>query len=343
MEKKKSGADFGAEVNRLKIQGPERLYLVWGDEDYLRDRFVEQLRSACLGDGEADFNYRRMSGQNMDLRDLDEAVRTPPFLGSHVFIELRDYDVNACREDQQERLLSILGDIPEGCTVAMIEDIGYVPDGRLGVVKKLKKLAHTVEFTAQEQQALVRWIGRRFADLGKDIARADAEYLIFTSGSLMSQLIPEIEKLAGYVAGSRVTRADIDKVAIKLPEARVFELSDRLAERDYDGAADVLAKLLLTRESPIKLIAIVGQQMRRLYAAKLLSAPGGRPDELYELCGVKPGYAASRLMNTVRRLDIGWIEFACEMCAEYDYRMKSTADDDEELLKELLVRLAAGK
>ena len=130
-------------MNRLKIQGPERLYLIWGDEDYLRDRFVEQLRSACLGDGEADFNYRRMSGQNMDLRDLDEAVRTPPFLGSHVFIELRDYDCERLPRGSAGAPALYPRRHPRGLHVAMIEDIGYVPDGRLGVVKN-SKARHTV-------------------------------------------------------------------------------------------------------------------------------------------------------------------------------------------------------
>ena len=189
----------------------------------------------------------------------------------------------------------------------------------------------------------MRWIGRRFADLGKDIARADAEYLIFTSGSLMSQLIPEIEKLAGYVAGSRVTRADIDKVAIKLPEARVFELSDPPCRAGLRRRGRCARKAPAHAREPDKAHRNSRTADAPALCRKVLSAPGGRPDELYELCGVKPGYAASRLVNTVRRLDIGWIEFACEMCAEYDYRRRARRMDDEELLKELLVRLAAGK
>ena len=341
--KKDSGADFSAELNKLKIHGPQSLYLIWGDEDYLRDRYMEKLRDLCLGEDGADFNYRRLDGASLDLRDLEEAVHTPPFMGERALVELRDYDINSCKDDEQKRFTGIISDLPDGCTLVIFEDIGYVPDGRTSLVRTIKKLGASLEFTAQEQGALTRWIGRRFAEHGKEISRADAEYLMFTSGSLMSQLIPEIEKLAGYVAGDRITRADIDKVAIKLPEARVFELSDKLAERDFEGAADVLTKLLQTRENPIKLVAIIGQQLRRMYSAKVASDSRLPIEQLCELCGVKQGYPANRLVNSVRRVDIDRLAFACELCTEYEYKMKSTSDDDAELLKELVVRLAAGR
>ena len=120
-------------------------------------------------------------------------------------------------------------------------------------------------------------------------------------------------------------------------------MTDCLSARNYDGAAKIMAELLLSRESPIKLIAIISQQMRRLYAAKLVAPQGrGSADELCALCGIKQSFAAERLLNSARRLDLNWLGFACACCAEYDYKMKSSSADDEELLKELLARLAIG-
>jgi len=343
-KEKNTGVDYTAELNKLKIHGPQRLYLLWGEEDYLRERFVETLRSIVLADGEDDFNYRRMDGKNTELRDIEEAVNSVPFMGDRSFVELRDLDINSLRDSKAERMKAIIEDIPDYCTVVLVQDINYVPDGRLGFIKALKKQAQVLEFTAQGTTAVVNWIGRRFKDLGKSISRGDAEYLIFVSGSLMNQLIPEIEKLSGYVKGDTVTKKDIDAVAIKLPEASVFEMTDCLSAKNYDGAAKIMSELLLSREHPIKLLAVISNQMRRLYAAKVI-APDGRGDvsELCALSGIKPGFMADKLINSARRLDLKWLEFACEMCAEYDYKMKSQPVDDEELLKELLARLAVGK
>lgn len=342
-KQKNTGADYAAELNKLKIHGPQRLYLLWGEEDYLRERFIEALRAAVLGEGADSFNYKRLDGRKAELRDIEEAVNSVPFMGDGCFIELRDMDINACKEENAASLKKLLEDIPDYCTLVFVQDIGYVPDGRLGLIKAMKKQGEAIEFAAQGQTVVVRWIGRRFKELGKEISRQDAEYLIFTSGSLMNQLIPEIEKLAGYVSGETVTRRDIDAVAIKLPEASVFEMTDCLTARNYDGAAKIMAELLMSRESPIKLIAIISQQMRRLYAAKLIAPQGrGGTEELCALCGIKQSFAAERLISSARRLELPWLKVACELCAEYDYKMKSSSADDVELLKELLARLAVG-
>ena len=119
-------------------------------------------------------------------------------------------------------------------------------------------------------------------------------------------------------------------------------MTDCLTKRDYDGAARLMAQLLFSRESPIKLIAIISQQMRRLYAAKLAAPQGkGGTAELAGLLGVKD-FFAEKLIASARGFTLERLALACELCAEYDYRMKSTAADDEELLKELLARLSIG-
>ena len=50
---KKYGKDeeklnYAAAVRELKQQGPERVYLLWGPEDYLREQYLVQLKKVCL-------------------------------------------------------------------------------------------------------------------------------------------------------------------------------------------------------------------------------------------------------------------------------------------------------
>ena len=50
----------------------------------------------------------------------------------------------------------------------------------------------------------------------------------------------------------------------------MYEMTDCLADQDYDGAMRILADLLADKDNtPIFLLAVIGQQMRRLYAARL--------------------------------------------------------------------------
>ena len=124
-------------------------------------------------------------------------------------------------------------------------DTAFEPDGRLKTTKAFKKNGQLVQFTAQGESALVQWVGKHFAAHGKNISPEDARQLIFFTGGLMNTMIPEIDKIAAYAQGDTVTRADILAVAQRIPEAVVYELTDCLANQDYDGAMRILADLSL--------------------------------------------------------------------------------------------------
>lgn len=49
MARAKEKLDYTALRQALRTQGPERLYLLWGVEDYLIRDFTHQVREVCLG------------------------------------------------------------------------------------------------------------------------------------------------------------------------------------------------------------------------------------------------------------------------------------------------------
>lgn len=342
-KKEKTKFSYAAELRQMKEKGPERLYLMYGREDYLRERLLEELRKLCVP-GEAEFSYRRLNGAALDLGELEEAVNALPFFTERTLVEVRDYDLNKCRDAEAERLKAILSDIPDYCTVAFVQSAGNEPDGRLAVVKALKKLGRAVEFTEQDQDALVKWIVNRFSSLGKSVARQDAEFLIFLSGTLMSGLIPEIEKAAAHARDAVVTRADIEATASRIPEADVFEMTDMLSQGKMDRAAALLSDLLADKSNhPILLLALIGQQMRRLYTVKLAQSEGRSRADAMELTGVRYDFIFNKLTACARPYSLEKLKTIVELCAEYDYRMKSTGQDAGELIRELLVRIAVAE
>ncbi len=345
MAKKKESEklDYNAEVRRLREGGPERLYFLFGPEDYLREAYLKELRKLCVPE-EDDFSVQRFDGPALDLAALAEAVDMLPFLSERRFIEVRDFDVNACRDEAAAaRLKEIVSDVPDYCTLCFVFSASYAPDGRLAAVKSLKKAARCIEFTEQEQSALVRWVQNRFRALGRSVAPADAERLIFLSGSRMNALIPEIEKAAAYASAETVTRADIDTTANRVPEAYVFDLTDFIAARRFDDAAALLRDLLADRDNhPIMLNSLIGQQFRRLYALKAAQNARRSRADVMELCGVRWDGIFNKLAAQTKPFSETQLGDIVKLCAQYDYRMKSTGQDPAALLLELFARIAAG-
>lgn len=341
-KKDKPKLNYSAELKRLKEQGPERLYLLWGPEDYLRECFLEELRRSC-GVAESDFGCQRLNGANLDLNELSQAVDALPFFAERSLVEVRDYDLAKCRDGDWERLKALLEDIPAYCTLAFVCTAGNEPDGRSAPVKAVKKLGWAIEFTQPEQSSLVRWVQNRFSGLGKQLAPSEAQYLLFLCGSGMSRLIQEIEKAAAYAQGPTVTRADIDATADRIPEANIFNMTDLLAQRRYDAAAGLLGDLLADkRNHPIQINALIGQQLRRMYAMKAGQAAGRSRSDILELCGLRFDFLYDKLSAAVKPFTLEQLGTMVGLSAEYDFRMKSTGQDPELLLRELFARLAVG-
>ena len=196
---KEEKLNYKQEILKLKAEGPSRLYLLWGKEDYLREQYLTQLKAVCIPDGETGFNFRRFDGPDLPSAQLREAVDAMPFLSDRSFVELRDVDINKLKEAQEVQ--EILTDIPDYCTVCFIQNADYEPDGRLKLVKTIREKGTELKFTQQGQGALIDWIARRYAACGKRIDFEAAQRLIFISGDLMNRLIPEIEKIAAVRAG----------------------------------------------------------------------------------------------------------------------------------------------
>ena len=334
--------NYSAELRRLKEQGPEKLYLLWGPEDYLREQYLIQLKKRCLPEGEDDFSYKRMDGPGLDVVKLQQAVDAMPFMTERSFVELRDIDVN--RLADPDACMKIISDLPDYCTVAFVLKADYEMDGRLRFVKALRAEARELNFTQQSQGMLTDWIVRRFAAAGKGVELAAVQRLIFISGDLMSRLIPEIEKIAGYAKGEKVTPADVEAVANHIPEAVVFDMTEYIAARKNNSALAILAELMADKNNePIMVIAVLGKQMRQLYAARLALDRNLGTKYVMEVCSIKYDYIASKLISAARGFTLPQLKRAVELCAETDYRMKSSGADPRELLKEAVLRIAAGE
>ena len=159
-KKKQEVLDYNAQVRTLRERGPGRLYLLWGREDYLREQYLIELKKLCLPGGEDDFSYHRFDGAELDFQALADAVDAVPFLSERTLIEVRGFDTNKCREEDAQALVQVIGDLPDYCTLVFVMSTDFEPDGRLKTTKAFKKYGQLIQFTAQGEPALVKWVGK---------------------------------------------------------------------------------------------------------------------------------------------------------------------------------------
>ena len=319
------------------------VYVFHGEETYLREYYLDQLRKKLIPAGFEEFNYHKLEGKALSVQALSDIVEALPMMCEKTLVTVTDFDLFKLNEEQRGQLIPLLSDFPDYCCLVFVYDIlEYKPD------KKMKRLytaltstAQIVEFKTQGQSDLINWVTRRFKALGKEIDRQSAEHLIFTCGSLMTGLIPEIEKIAAYTRGAKITREDINAVADPVIDAMIYDITNEISRRNYDAAADTLGKLLKMQEEPIVILSLIGKELRKLYTARIALDGGKDRYWLMDIWNMRSDYPAKLLLGSAKHFSKEWCRSGIEMCKVLDVQMKSqTGFDSEGELKLLLMRLA---
>ena len=327
----------------LKAGTPGNAYIFYGEEIYLRERYVEELRQLLVPAGFEEFNYHRLQGKGLTMQQLAETVEAMPMMAEHTLVTVTDLDIFKLDESGRDALMEILSDFPDYCVLVFIYDtIPYKRDGKMKkLCAVLDKFVQEVEFCEQERAALVKWVRRRFAAAGHDIDTATIDHLLFTCGTLMTDLVPEIGKIASYAKGQSITVADINAVADPILDAQVFDMTRSITDGKYDEAARILGELLRMQEEPIMILAVIGKELRRLYTARMAIDSGKDKQWLKQLWGMKSDYPADLLLKAAKKVDHVWCRRAVQQCQVLDRRMKSEKGmDNEAELKLFLMELA---
>ncbi|MBQ8003732.1 MAG: DNA polymerase III subunit delta [Oscillospiraceae bacterium] len=323
----------------LKTGDISPLYIFCGEEGYLREFYLSELQKTVVGDMMPEFNLTLIN-KAPEFSELSDIVESYPAMNDRRLVIVRDFDVISANADFSEKAEKLFSDMPEHCVLVFVySNIEYKPDKRRKLYKVFEKHGKTVEFKKASRTDLISWIKRRFLANGKDISTETADFMMYYCGEIMQQLIPEIEKVSAYAKKKEISRAEIEAVASRNVTSAVFDAANAVAEKKYAAALAVLEDLEAQNEKPIPVLALIAQQFRRLYAAKLIMERGGGKKEVMELFDMRSDYPARLALNAARAMNKGHIRRSIELTTRADEKLKLGAG--WEVISTLVASIAA--
>ena len=326
----------------LKNKELGRLYFFHGEETFLLNHYLLQMKKQLLDPLTESFNFHRLNNETFDIRDFADAVENLPMMAENTFVQVDDIDLFKMSEGDRTKMTEILADIPDYCTVVFTYlTAQWKPDKRL---KKLWEAVDengtVVEFAKQDQRDLIAWVTRHFLARQKRISTDLCAYLVDITGGTMTALSGEIDKICAYSGADEIRKTDIDAVTEPVLDAVVFQMTDLLSAGRYDQALAKLQQLLKMQQEPLAILGAVGGHFRRISTARTLLDHGQNASQLQKLCAPMPDFAARKTMDAARRFRPEFCREAARLVMETDYRMKTSFDDSERLLELLILQLA---
>ena len=326
----------------LKNKNLGRLYFFHGEETFLLNHYLVQMKKQLLDPLTESFNFHRLNNETFDIRDFADAVENLPMMAENTFVQVDDIDLFKMNEADRAKMTEILSDIPDYCTVVFTYlTAQWKPDKRLKKLwEAVEENAAVVEFAKQDQRDLIAWVTRHFLARQKRISTDLCAYLIDITGGTMTALSGEIDKICAYSGADEIRKTDIDAVTEPVLDAVVFQMTDLLSAGRYDQALAKLQQLLKMQQEPLAILGAVGGHFRRISTARTLLDHGQNASQLQKLCAPMPDFAARKTMDAARRFRPEFCREAARLVMETDYRMKTSFDDSERLLELLILQLA---
>ena len=325
----------------IKENSLKSLYFFYGEETFLLQHYLGQLKKLLIEELTESFNFHKLTGETFSVQAFCDAVENLPMMAENTLVLVDEVDIFKMPEADREKMIEILSDIPEYCTVVFTYvTTAWKPD------KRMKKLWDTVEsngtiveFAKQEPRDLIVWISRHFAARKKQITPDLCNYLIEITGGTMTALAGEIAKICAYSGADSIHKSDIDAVTEPVLDAVVFQMTDLLGQGEYGSALVKLNQLQKMQEDPLQILGAVGFHFRRLATAKTLLENGKSSSELIPLYRMSD-YAARKTMSAAAKFSTGFYAKAAELVLETDRAIKTSLDDGNRLLECLIMQLA---
>ncbi len=319
-----------ADINSdIKSGAFKPVYLICGEEGYLRENYRKKLLKALVKPGDS-LNFSSFDTKQTEIGEIISLAETLPFMAPKrvIFIKDSGFFKNTC-EELTEYLLS-----PSEDTVLIFDEENI--DKRSKNYRAVKNADGVVSAERMTEAQLKQWIAAYFSKNGKKIRESTVELLISRVGTEMSTLSSEIGKLIGYAADREtIEDKDIDAICIRIPSDTVFAMIEAMASKKQREAVGVYYEMLASKQNPYGILSLIERHFRILLVVKDMTEKKYSQDEIGKAAGVPP-YTVKTYRNQASRYSKHTIKEILEECVQADYGSKTGLLSDK-LAVELLI------
>ncbi len=300
----------------IKSKNFKKIYVFYGDQDYLKSRYKDILVRQFIPDGDT-MNLTSFYGKNTDIKEVLEIAGTMPFFAERrvVVLEKSGLFTSACEE-----LAEYIPDIPDTCVMIFCED---KIDSRLKQTKAAKTAGSVVEFTDLGEADLRKWVLQRISKEHRQITSNALDLFIERCGSDLWQVSNELEKVISYTFDKDgIRKEDVDAVCPPPAEDKIFVMINAILDNDAQTALVCYRDLLALRSEPLNILGLIREQYRLMLHAKEMSEENVPLKDMAAVMKLRDTRVRMALPVAGKSSKIRLIE-GIKACAECDEKIKT--------------------
>lgn len=320
------------------------VYVVYGSDHYLYQDVKRRFLKECVPSEEQEMNTVVYNLQETTLASAIEDAESFSFFGDKkvVFIENAFFLTGDKTKgnEQDTTLLEQYITNPNNQTILVLAVQADSLDKRKKIVKSLQQASHIIEVNPLTQQEIQQYVVEYASEQGVTIDKIAQEELLARTQASLGVMVQAIDKLVLQVLPrTQIEQEDVINGVQPSLESNVFALSEDLLGGNVTKAIEVYRDLVLQKEEPIKLLAILLSQYRLMYHIELLRLDGYQLGDIASFLKQHP-YRVQLVAKQSNRYTVNQLAEVIKLLIETDYQLKSHPADKNVLLELALLKIS---
>lgn len=299
----------------------KQIYLLYGEERYLKKQYTDRLRQALCGDGD-DMNTHFYEGKDISVGEIIDLAETLPFLSSRRVIFISNSGLFKSGGEKMAEYLSS----PNETSYFVFTEAEV--DKRSKLYKTVVSKGYAAEFTIQDENTLKRWIVGILKKEDKKITDNTLRLFLTKSGTDMENIRMELEKLICYCMDREViTDEDVEAICTNRISNHIFDMINAIADRQTERALQLYYDLLALKEPPMRILFLIARQYNTLLQVKELHTRGFDNKTIGSKVGLPP-FVIGKYAAQAARFKTAALKQALVQCVEAEEAIKTGRMND---------------
>lgn len=315
----------------IRLRKFQKVYLIFGNEPYLVREMKERLFHAIKG--EDSMNCRVISGREVLLEEARDFTDTAPFFAEKRVLLLEDTKL---LKSSEPAFSAWIESLPDTAVVIFAEE---EVDKRTKLYKTILKTGYLTELNHLTGKELSDWVLKQIGKRKVNITQNAFRLLINSLPESMEASLSEIEKLCDYVGNQNAIREeDVEAILTPRIENQIFKLVEQAVSGRREEAFRYYYDLVSLRESPLKIISLIGKEFMRLFTVRSMASRGVSAGEIAKSVGI-PEFVVRKLSYSSPGMSEDALLSAIDKALELEQAVKSGNLQDSAAAELLLFEL----
>ena len=354
-------------LNDIKEKSFKRVYLITGDDPWLRHGYFTRLMEAVSGDDT--MNRLAVSGSGFSLSDLRAFTDTMPFFAERRVLVIEesglfrarkkagaegndessgDPSEGASSDDAAESVQTgpqsienWLKTLPDTAVVIFTENAA---DGRNSLYKLISKIGSvTVVNRPEKPEELRRFALGQIGRSGLKITSGAFDKLLERLPLDYGMAASEIEKLLSRcLQKGSIYPEDVEEMITPRLEDRIFDLVEKVSSGSRDAALSLYYDLVALRTPPLLILTLIGREFVRLQNVRDMYAEGLSDREIMNAMSFSKEWLAEKYRRMAGRFRKEELSGAVRLASELELSVKS-GNLGEAAASEILILSLTGR